>query len=83
MESLETTLNCKVLCLKYSAVSCNVLQKSHDISKVTIKSPVWEHQRKLKIQKPLNEMPRMAAAHCRDYSTDSAANPGNLPTIKH
>lgn len=52
-------LNCKVLCLKYSAVSCNVLQKSHDISKVAIKSPVWEHPRKLKIQKPQNEMRRM------------------------
>lgn len=39
--------------------------------------------KKQKIQKPQNEMPPMSAIHCQGYSTDSAANPGSLPTIKH
>lgn len=51
-------LNCKVLCLKYSAVNCNVLRKSHEINKVTVKSPVWEHQKNKKYKNHRMKCPR-------------------------
>lgn len=59
-------LNRKVLCLRSSAVNCNVLQKSHEVNdKGTMRSPVWRRQSKIENTKPQNETPSMAAAHCR------------------